>query len=145
MKSFLTLLVSFLLAGLSFSADGAPQTVTPVKEWRGAGTDQALGRAAPQAVNSTEAWKKLWASWKLEGEAPTIDFTKNLVVVATTVGSSLNLNLRMGENGDLRVMAISTRDLRPGFRYVFAQVSSDGIQSINGKPVAEATAPRGGK
>jgi len=67
---------------------------------------------------------------------PTVDlsdFSKELLAVATTRGSKLNLTAKTDDKGDLKVLALSTRDLRPGFRYAIKSVSRDGVKTVNGK------------
>jgi hypothetical protein len=32
-------------------------------------------------------------------------------------------------------VAISTRDLRPGFRYAIKSVSKEGVKTVNGQPL----------
>ena len=53
--------------------------------------------------------------------------------VATTSGSRLNLNTKLDDKGDLKVVGLGTRDLRPGFRYAIKSVSRDGVKTVNGK------------
>ena len=83
-------------------------------------------------ITNTEAWQALWKGWKLEGESPKVDFEKELVVVQTTVGGLLNLIVKLDDGGDLKVLGLATRDLRPGFRYVLATVPRAGVKTVNG-------------
>ena len=62
-----------------------------------------------------------------------MDFGKEILVVATTVGSRLNLDTKLDEKGDLKVLALATRDLRPGFRYAIKSVGKEGVKTVNGK------------
>lgn len=143
MKSLLHFLSLLCTLATAFAADDAPKKITPEKEWTGSVADQALARTAPGLITSNDAWKGLWTSWKLEGEAPTIDFAKSLVILNTTVGSRLNLSMSLDAKGDLKALAMATRDLRPGFRYVLAQVSLAGVKSVNGKALGEEKAAAG--
>jgi hypothetical protein len=69
---------------------------------------------------------------------PEIDFKKEIVIVETTRGGSLRVGtLKLTDKGDLRVAAIATRDLRPGFRYAVLVLPREGVKSINGKEIKE--------
>jgi hypothetical protein len=96
--------------------------------------DQTLAKKAPEngVIASQKAWEALAKDWGIK-DAPKVDFTKEILVVATTVGSRLNLNTKLSDKGDLTVLALATRDLRPGFRYAIKSVSRDGIKTVNGK------------
>lgn len=109
--------------------------IQPIQAWKGSVEDrELLGKPAPFLVTA-EGWKELWTRWKLEGELPKIDFQKDLVIVQTTVGSVLNVSLRLDAKGDLKALGLATRDLRPGFRYSILQISREGITSINEQPL----------
>jgi hypothetical protein len=134
---FLTSLA--LLGSISAAPRDAdsPAPLTAEKEWKGSVEDATLLQNPPDTISSTEAWKKQWAAWKLTGEAPDIDFTKSLVVLSTGTGSRLNMSVFLSAAGDVEIRAISTRDLVPGFRYAFAQISAKGVKSVNGKPLGK--------
>jgi hypothetical protein len=108
--------------------------VKPTKEWTGAVADEKLLRDAPAVVVSKEGLEKLWKAWMLEGKAPDIDFTKELLVVQTSRGSVLKLaDAALDDKGNLQVIGVGTRDLRPGFRYVLATFGREGVKTVNGK------------
>jgi hypothetical protein len=98
--------------------------------------DRELQKQAPDngVAASQEAWEKLAKAWDIK-EPAKVDFNKEILVVATTVGSKLNLSTKLDDKGDLKVLAVSTRDLRPGFRYAIKSVSKDGVKTVNGKPL----------
>jgi len=52
-------------------------------------------------------------------------------------GGKINLSIlgamQVTDKGDLAVLAIATRDLRPGFRYVVSAVPREGVKTVNGK------------
>jgi len=126
--------VAFLLA-VGAAAIVSAAEVKPINQWKGSADDERQAVGAPVCIVSQKALAKLWTDWKLAGEAPKADFVKNLVVLTTTRGSQLNLILRLDDKGDLQVHGMSTRDLRPGFRYVIGEVSKEGITTVNGKPL----------
>jgi hypothetical protein len=119
-------------------AQAQKKALKPTKDWSGSVEDEALAKGAPTVITETRVLEELWKSWKLADKAPTVDFSKELVVLTTTRGSKLNLSLNLTEKGDLQVLGLATRDLRPGFRYVIASVSREGVQSVNGAALAKA-------
>jgi len=113
-------------------ATAAEKAIEPTMSWKGSVADRELLGKPPVVITSAEAWQALWTGWKLEGESPKVDFEKELVVVQTTVGGLLNLIVKLDDGGDLKVLGLATRDLRPGFRYVLATVPRVGIKTVNG-------------
>jgi hypothetical protein len=135
--------VPALLLGLALVALLAPpaladkKPVKAVKEWSGSVEDEKLAQDAPAYVTDAKALGKLWKDWKVEGKVPEVDFKKEIVVVTTTRGSKLRLVANLDDKGDLEVLGLATRDLAPGFRYVIATVSREGVKTINGKELKE--------
>ena len=125
-----------ILMAVSFPLEGVPaerQPVTPVKEWSGSIDDPTVTGAAPEVILSAHEFEALWLAWKLPGPVPEVDFSSNLVAVQTTVGSRLRLSAVLEDKGNLMVLSLATRDLRPGFRYVIAVLSRTGVKTVNGK------------
>jgi hypothetical protein len=121
-----------LLAAVAH-AQGNP--VKPTRQWRGSVDDVSLTALArgPVVASQTEL-EKLWKGWAIKDAMPKVDFSKELVLVATSRGSRLNLR-PVVQGDDLRAGAISTRDLRPGFRWHLVTVPRQGIKTVDGKPV----------
>jgi hypothetical protein len=132
-KSFLILTVVIVFAPAAL-ADNKP--VRPVKEWSGSVDDAELAKEAPEFITEAKELEKLWKSWKLADKVPEVDFDKELVVVTTTVGSNLSLFAKLDDKGNLTVGGIATQDIAPGFRYVIATLSRDGIKTVNGKELS---------
>ena len=88
--------------------------------------------AAPLAGISQKGWEKLAKAWSIK-EPAKVNFDKEILVVATTVGSKLTLSTKLDDKGDLKILALATRDLRPGFRYAIKSVSKEGVKTVNGK------------
>jgi hypothetical protein len=108
----------------------------PVKfsnEWKGAVADEALMKGAPECITSAKALEQLWKAWKIADKMPKVDFTKEIVVIGVTSGSKINLSARLDAKGNLEVLGLATRDLVPGFRYVIATVTRDGVKTVNKK------------
>lgn len=130
------ILVSGLVVCVLAAADARAEKkkVLIVQTWSGSVEDEELRKDAPLAITSAKKFEELWKAWKAEGATPKVDFTKFLIVTAYTSGSRLNItNVTLNDDGNLEAVAISTRDLRPGFRYQLAVVSNDGVKTNNGK------------
>ncbi len=124
------------LAVVALRAPAAPadkQPVQPTKEWSGSVEDEALLSEAPGLLTSAHGLKKLWKDWQIAGQLPEVDFSKEVVVIVTTQGSKLRLAPSLDEKGNLQVVGLATRDLRPGFRYVMATIRRQGVKTVNGK------------
>jgi hypothetical protein len=127
--------LSGLVLATVFAVDvqAAPKPVKIINQWKGSVADEALQKMAPECITTEKALEKLWKTWKIEGKMPKIDFTKEIVVIATTSGSRLNLSARLHEDGNLEVVGFGTRDLVPGFRYIIGTVSAEGVKTVNKK------------
>jgi hypothetical protein len=112
----------------------AKKPVPSIMEWSGSVDDEALQKGAPTVITNADALQKLWKDWKIGDKAPEVDFTKELVVITTTVGSKIRFGASLdADKGDLQVGGLATDDIRPGFRYVIAKVSREGVKTVNGK------------
>jgi hypothetical protein len=127
------LIAVVILALLTPAVHAQKKAVMPNKEWSGSVEDENLAKGAPECITSAKDLEKLWKDWKLPDKAPEVDFAKELVIVTTTRGSRLKLGLTVDDKGNLQVGGLATRDLRPGFRYVIATVSKEGVKTVNGK------------
>lgn len=117
------------------------QPVKPVQQWTGSVAEVSLMAGAPEVILTAPELDKLWQAWKVEGPAPRVDFARELVLVLTTRGSILRFGAVLSDKGDLKVMGVATKDLRPGFRYVIAQVSRAGVKTVNGQELGAKAAP----
>jgi hypothetical protein len=131
-------LVAFLalaLAGQAAAAAGKPLKAT--NTWRGSVDDEKLKTECPEngVITNADDWKKLVKAWKVSDKVPEINFDKELIVIAVSVGSKLNLTASLDDKGDLKILGMGTRDIRPGFRYVICSVPNDGVKTVNGKPL----------
>ncbi len=117
------------------------QPVKPVQQWKGSVAEVSLMAGAPEVILTAPELERLWQAWKVEGPAPRVDFAKELVVVATTRGSVLRFAAVLSDKGDLKLMGLATKDLRPGFRYVIARVSREGVKTVNGRELGTKAVP----
>jgi hypothetical protein len=97
--------------------------------------DEKLAKEMPEngVITNAKDFEKLVKAWKVADQVPDVDFDKEIVLVGTTEGSKLTLNAALDEKGDLKVLGLATRDLRPGFRYVIISVPREGVKTVNGK------------
>jgi len=101
----------------------------------GSVTDESLSKKAPAAgvVVTRAGFDRLGKDWSVKDPFE-VDFDKQLVVVATTQGSGLDLTTAL-DGGNLKVKVVGTADLKPGFRYALRRLDREGIKTINGKPI----------
>ncbi|MCS6864871.1 MAG: hypothetical protein RMJ56_05765 [Gemmataceae bacterium] len=113
---------------------GPPDTTKPTVDIRGSHNDESLKKHLPAngVIVSQKGWEQLAKAWGIP-DPPKVDFSKEILIVCTTVGSGLNVKVHVDDQGDLKVTAISTLDLGPGFRYVIKSVSREGVKTVNGK------------
>ena len=134
----LGVLVPLVIVGVLVSdARAEKKTVKLENEWKGSVEDKALAKDAPAVIGDAKALEKLWKAWKIVGDVPAVDFKKQLVIITTTSGSKLRLSAILDEKGNLEVLGLATRDVRPGFRYAIATVSREGVKTVNGKKLTK--------
>jgi hypothetical protein len=125
-----------LVAAGTLRADDSKVTdVKPSKQYMGSVDDEALLKLAPENgfIGDAKTFAKLWKAWKVGPKIPDVGFKKELVVLATTSGSRINLMVRLTEEGDLKVIGLATADFGPGFRYQIFVVPRAGVKTVNGK------------
>ena len=125
--------VVFWIATLGLMAE--PISVKALQTWTGSLEDSSLVREMPEGgvLTTAKEFGRLIKAWGVAEKVPAVDFAQQIVLVATTSGSRLNLNASLDDKGDLRALALATRDLRPGFRYAIIVVSKDKVRTVNGK------------
>jgi hypothetical protein len=138
----LRLFVCVLLAGFVFAvitpsrAEAQKKKVAITKTWSGSVDDEKAKK--PDAITSAKGLEAVWKEWKAQGDVPKVDFTKDIVVAVYSVGSKLNMaGANPNDQGNLDVIGIGTRDVRPGFRYVLGVVSKEGIKTVNKKALPD--------
>jgi hypothetical protein len=124
--------VMFLAVG---AAVAAPTPLKATNTWMGSVEDEKLAKEMPEngVIINAEDFEKLVKAWKVAEKVPELNFDKEIVLVAKTVGSKLTLNASLDEKGDLKALGLATQDLRPGFRYVIISVPKEGVKTVNGK------------
>jgi hypothetical protein len=112
---------------------GQKTQVKPMNQWSGSVEDETLMKDAPRCITHKKGLENLWKSWQIKDLMPEVDFTKEMVVIEMTRGSKLRLAATLDDKGNLQVLGLATQDLRPGFRYVIATISKEGVKTVNGK------------
>ncbi|MDQ3175872.1 MAG: YbaY family lipoprotein, partial [Acidobacteriota bacterium] len=130
LRGFSALAITALLTPLCH-ANNKP--VKLIQQWNGSVMDERLMNDASTYITTAEELEKLWKDWKIAGKKPRVNFSKEIVVVVTSRGSGLSLVATLDEKGDPAVYGLGTMDIRPGFRYVIATVSREGLKTVNGK------------
>jgi len=131
------LLVCGVVAGLALAAVAPPaagqeKKVEITRKWSGSVEDDKAPK--PECITSSKGLEAVWKAWKVKGDVPKVDFSKHLVVAVYSPGSRLNLDkATLDHQGDLTVVGLGTRDIRPGFRYVLGVVSREGVKTVNKK------------
>lgn len=136
----LVLALVFLPAAAAVAADDKPAKPVPaIQKWSGIiRDDETLKRQAPVAGHIADAatFEKLWKAWRPKEAVPKVDFTKELVLVATAAGPNrVAMSATLDDKGDLKVRSRATLIGGLGFGYAIATVSRQGVKSINGKPL----------
>lgn len=102
-----------------------------LREWLG---DAGLGvdKSAPQVViRNRDEYVKACSEFGLEKPPLEIDFSKEFAVITTSRGSRISFRSRDEGEGRLKVMSISSRDIRPGLRIGIGVFSRQGVVFIN--------------
>ena len=122
----------FLATGVAMAA---PTPLKATNTWMGSIDDEKLAKDMPEngVITNAKDFEKLVKAWKVAEKVPEVNFDKEIVLVAKTVGSRLRLNASLDEKGDLKALGFASADLLPGFRYVIISVPQEGVKTVNGK------------
>jgi hypothetical protein len=121
---------------------GAGKEIKALETWLGKSENEALQGAAPagMCIADEAAWKKLWQAWRGTEGLPKVDFTKELILVATASGpNTVGVSAKIDEKGNVSVVGFSTMMAGPGFGYAMIKVSREGVKSVEGTALGEAT------
>jgi hypothetical protein len=129
-----------MLAGLVLaavgpsSAEAQKKKVEVAKTWSGSVDDEKAMK--PEVIASAKGLEAVWKAWKIKGDVPKVDFTKDMIVAVYSVGSKVNIaGATLDDKGNLNVLGLATSDFGPGFRYVLGVVSREGVKTVNKKDV----------
>jgi len=133
MASFAKVLlgVGIFSTAMSLADEPAKADPQPLREFHGTTTEEVTGPVPDELINDQAAYAGAWKTLGLKESPGDVDFAQEILFLATTRGSRINLRLRDEGEGKLRVMAMATRDIRPGLRYVFGVFSKKDWKQIN--------------
>jgi hypothetical protein len=110
-----------------------------LQQWSGVIHDDGLKARSPasHAIVDKAAWEKLWNEWRGAQAIPPVDFQKELVLVALVDGPNQGGvgKLTIDAQGNVQILAFSTRMAGPGFGYILLRVNKAGIKSVEGQPL----------
>jgi hypothetical protein len=111
--------------------------VEPLKSWWGILAEKKLTELAPRKgyVTSNAAWKKLWQAWRPSEKLPEIDFTKHLVLVDLGGMHPVEQELRITDQGDLKIKLNFRVPPERGHGYGIAVIERSAVKSIKGKAI----------
>ncbi len=130
----------FLLSSLL-----AATPVEPTARWNGMIADDSLQKLAPAEgfLVDAKSLAKVWKAWRPKDEVPTVDFTKEIIVVGVVPGpNSVLMRPSLDEKGNLQLIVAGTRKGGSGFGYLLLKVSREGVKTVSGKPL-DASGVRG--
>jgi hypothetical protein len=133
-RSLGTAALAVAFASFALADEPKKEPAKPTVDLSGSVEDEALVKELPPGgvIVSAKGWEKLAKAWGIKDPAK-VNFEKEILIVATSSGSKLNVNAKVDAKGDLKVIGFGTRDLRPGFRYAIKSVSKEGVKTIDGK------------
>ena len=123
--------IGIFSTAMSFADEPAKRDPQPLREFHGTTTEEVSGPIPDELIKDQGAYEAAWRKLGLKESPGEVDFTQEALFIATTRGSRISLRLIDEGEGKLRVMAMATRDIRPGLRYVFGVFSTKDWKQIN--------------
>ncbi|MBY0233243.1 MAG: hypothetical protein K2W96_28515 [Gemmataceae bacterium] len=124
-----------MLAVLALASMARAEALKPTMKWSGrVSNEAAAAKPATGYVSGPKELAKLWKAWKIGDKPPAIDFKKEIVLVVTSQGSGIGVDLHL-DKGDLTNMGAFTDDLGTDTGYVIVAVPSKGVKTVYGKPL----------
>jgi hypothetical protein len=135
-------LAILLILHASDAGEGKKKVIKPTKQWSGKKSQNELAKIVHPSgmITNQKAFDALWSGWMLEGKAPTVDFTKQIVFVQLAPGGP-NVprpTYTLDAKDNLTVRSISTLIGGPGFGYSIDALNREGIKTYQGKPLEES-------
>ena len=128
--------ISLLMTASTLFADEPTKPApAPVREYRGETEKESTGPFNARPIFTVSDYE---AAWKEQGliESPgEVDFQKEFALLATARGSRVGFRCRDEGEGKLNVSAMSTRDIRPGLRYLIGVFLKKDWKVVNGTPI----------
>jgi hypothetical protein len=124
------------LAAIAVAVAGTVLAAVPVKilqTWSGR-MPIAVTPLLQSSAASQDEWNNLWATCQRKGPAPTVDFSKHLVLVAVRRSSVVRFQDVKLEDGNLVTNVVAAPDVPAHHTCAFALVSRAGVSKVNGAP-----------
>lgn len=131
--------VGLMLALCAFPAL-AQERLNPTEQWTGKhGNLDGLDLIpASGAITDAETWEKLWTVIRPNERLPEVDFTQELILIGTAQGPNrVALTATRDDQGNVDLLAISTKVAGPGYGYSMIKVSCEGIRSVQGEALSD--------
>lgn len=111
--------------------------IDAVQEWDGILADKKLAELVPDNgyVTNQSAWSDLWKAWRPNEKLPEIDFNKHLVIVSLGGIYPVVHEMRLSDQGDLRIWPVPRVPHKKGYGYGITLINRADIKLILGKPV----------
>ena len=136
-------LAAFLAVGLCQDAAAQVKILRPRATWWATLGSAELRKQAPSSgvVADSATWARLWKSWRGREPLPAVDFTKDMILVATAPGPNrMSLQAITDGEGDVRIVPGGVGMAGRGFGYAMIEVSRSGLRTVNGAPIDDKSA-----
>ena len=107
----------------------------PAREFRGETEKESSGPFNARPIFTVAEFEAAWKELGLTQSPGEVDFQKDFAILATTRGSRVGFRCRDEGEGKLNVSAMSTRDIRPGLRYLIGVFLRKDWKEVNGTPI----------
>jgi len=129
------LFLGMMLVSAVWADESAKPDPAPVREFRGETEKESTGPFNARSILTASDFEAAWKELGLTESPGEVDFQNEVVLLATTRGSRVGFRCRDEGEGKLSVSAISTRDIRPGLRYLIGVFRKKDWKEINGTAV----------
>ena len=126
-----------LAFGLQPAAAQKGEAIKLLDSWNGRIAAEQV-KLAPKGgyIVGPKTLEALWKDWKIRGDAPKVDFEKNLIVFAMKNSSGPVATPRLDkESGDLVLQVVSDANLTVDYGYQLVLIPRAGIKTISGKAI----------
>lgn len=123
------------MASSVWADEPAKPDPAPEREYRGETEKESTGTFNARPIFTAADYDTAWKELGLAQSPGEVDFQKEFVMLATTRGSRVGFRCRDEGEGKLNVSAMSTRDIRPGLRYLVGVFLKKDWKGVNGSPV----------
>jgi hypothetical protein len=123
--------IGIFSTAMSLADEPAKPDPQPLREFHGTTTEEVAGPIPDEVIKDQGAYEAALRKLGLKESPGEADFTQEALFLTTTRGSRISLRLTDEGEGMVRVMAMATRDIRPGLRYVFGVFSKKDWKQIN--------------